>query len=180
MKNKAMKISISLCLVLVLLPAISVQAAENKTEYYAIFADGEKIGHSIQTRQVEKEKVTHITSMELAITRMGIPITIRQTETHVETLDGRPLSFESILDMGSLAQKSSGIVTPDGMMEVTSPGFGQTRKNIIPFPKDVLMFEGIRLLERKKGLTEGTSYTRCYNPPFPQRRYLGVNPQPIT
>ena len=153
-----MKINHGLCVVLALLSVLTSTAGA-EAEYYAIFADGKKIGHAVQTRTASKDIVTTIVKTEMTITRMGVPMTIRTSETHVETPTGKPISFESVQDMGAMGQNISGKIRPDGKMDVITTSMGQSRRQTMDFPDGALMSAGLELLERKHGLTEGTTYS---------------------
>ncbi len=127
----------------------------NDTEYFALLMDNHKVGYAIQKRVVDAEKVN--TSIELSITlsRTGIPITIETTSSSTETVDGKPLSFEIGQNLGLLGtSKTVGTIDPNGELIVTS---GQ-QKQVMDWPEGALMSEGMRLLNIKNGLKEGTTY----------------------
>jgi hypothetical protein len=134
-------------------------AAETKVEYLAVLVGGKKLGYLKHTREAAGGKVTTSQEMVLTIKRMDIAMQLRQSETAVETADGKPLSFQCVQDFGIMAQEIEGKVGKDGTVEVTVTA-GQTKKKMtMPWPKDALLPEGLRRLSASKGLKEGTQYT---------------------
>ena len=152
---------------------------ETKVEYLAVFMGGKKVGHAKQTRKVEGAKVTTTEEMTLTISRMGSTMTIRTVEGAVETAAGRPLSFRSVQDMGIMAQTMEGTIRDDGKVEVTI-AVGQTkRKAVVPWPKGALLPEGVRLLSRKMGLKQGTTYkASVFSPALQQAMAVKVTVGP--
>jgi hypothetical protein len=144
--------------VVVVLLAASCAPAATEVHYYAIYADGQKIGHAINTRLVEAGKVTTTDKASMTVTRMGQAITINTSDTCIETPDGQPLGFEAVQDMGMVAMTSKGTVLPDGQLAITTQTMGQQQARTIPWPKDAVMAEGTRLAAIKQGLAEGTTY----------------------
>jgi len=94
--------------------------AGSETRYFAIYTDGQKIGYAANTRAVAAGRVTTTVKMSLTISRLGQSITVKQVETNIETPDGRPLGFESVQDMGTMAMTVKGRITPAGKVRVTS------------------------------------------------------------
>jgi hypothetical protein len=137
----------------------STPPAEKKKQeeprYMAIFLDGKKVGHSIRTRTVSGDRVISTEEMTFTVYR-GPQVTRMYTkETNLETKDGKPLGFEMIQDTGGGVQKRSGVIGPEGKMEITIE-LGQTRQTLEGmYPAGALMSEGLRLLQEAKGLTTG-------------------------
>jgi transglutaminase-like putative cysteine protease len=147
-------------IVLPLLLAVSAPAwAETETEYLAVLMDGKKIGHAVHTRAVEAGQVTTSDDVSITISRLGIPVTIRMTETSVETVAGKPVGFESVQDLGAVSMKVVGRVNGNGMVDVVNSGLGTEQKSTMPWPAGAIMAEGLRLLTLKQGLKSGTEYT---------------------
>ncbi len=139
--------------------------AVEETEYFALFMEGKKVGHAIQVRKVADGKVTTSEEVSITISRMNIPLTMNMKETTVETTDGKPLSFESIQDIGVMVMKTTGTVKEDGKVELVSSSMGAEQKEFIEWPDGALMAEGLRLLEIKKGMKKGTTYkARLFSP----------------
>jgi hypothetical protein len=130
-----------------------------QTEYFAVFMEGKKVGHAIQRRTVAEGKVTTSEEVSITISRLDIPITVKMTETGIETIDGRPLAFESIQDLGLMAMKVSGTIDEQRKVNVKAMYTGGEQQSTIDWPEGAVMAEGLRLLEMQKGLKEGTEYT---------------------
>jgi hypothetical protein len=154
-----MKIRHWICCTLTLLVLAPVSAGETETTYFAVLMDGKKMGYSTETRKVTVGKVTHVETLELTVARGEITMTVRQAETTIETPDGRPLGFESVQELGAMATRAQGTVASDGTVEVTVTAMNQQSKQTFKWPAGAVMNEGLRLLTRKNGLKEGTSYT---------------------
>lgn len=136
----------------------SLCQAEEEPTYMAIFLDGKKVGHSIRTRQTEKGQVRSTEEMTFTIYRGTQRTRLYTQETHLETADGKPLGFEMIQDTGGTLQKRSGVIRPDGQMEVTLEIGGIKKTLQLAYPQEALMNEGLRLLQKKKGLAEGVQF----------------------
>ncbi len=133
--------------------------AETETEYLAVFMDGKKVGHAVHTRAVEGGQVTTNDDVTITISRLGMAVTIRMTETSMETTAGKPVGFESVQDLGAMSMKVVGKVNPNGTVDVVNSGMGTEQKSTIPWPAGAVMAEGLRLLTLKQGLKPGTEYT---------------------
>lgn len=130
------------------------KSQSDETEYFALFMDNHKIGHAIQDRVVEGDKVTTSIELSITISRTGIPVSVKMSSIAIETTDGKPLGFEMEQDLGIITMKTTGIVDENGKLTVIT---GQ-QKEERQWPKGALMSEGLRLLHYKYGLKEGTSY----------------------
>lgn len=140
-------------------------AAQGQKDYFAVFLEGKKVGHAFQGRDVAGGKVTTTVDVSLTISRAGVPITITTSETHVETTDGRPLSFEAVQELSAIKMRVAGTISPQGEIHVTMASLGTEQNKTMPWPRGAVMSEGLRLLSAKKGLKEGTTYTvRMFNP----------------
>jgi len=158
-------------LLVICLCCVSVGQTETKTDYYAIFMDGQKVGHSIDTRVATPEKVTNTEEMVITIARAGISLTVTAKETMVETLDGKPVSFESVQDLGIMKMVVSGKMNDQGKLEIIASGLmGQSET--VDWPEGALMSEGMDLLTKKMGLKEGTAYKAKMFVPSMQPNYF--------
>jgi len=147
-------------IVLGLLLALCAPAlAQAEKEYLAVFMEGKKVGYGIHTRAVADGKVTTTEEVSITISRMGMPITVKMTETSVETTAGKPLRFQSVQDLGAMTMKVSGTVGSDGVVQVTSASLGMEQKSTIQWPAGAVMAEGLRLITIKHGLKPGVEYS---------------------
>jgi len=148
-----------LCICLVLTVAGVSYAQSADTEYFAVFMEGKKVGHAIFSRIEADGKVTSSQKVNITLSRAGIPITIDMTETGIETIDGKPVGFELIQNLGIMSMKVAGIVDDEGVVNVTSSAMGSEQKSTIQWPSGAVMTEGLDQLSKKQGLKEGTAYT---------------------
>jgi len=129
------------------------------TEYFAVFMEGKKVGHAIQSRTVTDGNVTTCEKVSITISRANIPVTIKMTETSIETTEGKPLGFEVIQDLGITTMKVAGTVDEKGMVNVTTTMMGGEQKSTMQWPSGAVMAEGLLQLSQKQGLKEGSTYT---------------------
>ncbi len=131
----------------------------DETEYLAVFMEGKKVGHAVETRTISGDKVTSSEQVSITISRGGISVTIEMTETSIETTSGEPLGFEVIQKLGAMVMKMAGQVDKQGVITLTTTSMGAEQKSTLQWPQGAVMSEGLRLLTMKKGLKEGTQYT---------------------
>jgi len=134
------------------------EAASGEAEYFAVFMEGKKVGCSIRNRVVSEGKVTSTEEIKITLSRFGVPISINAVETSVETADGAPLGFEAVQGFGLMATKMNGTVSSQGTVNITTTTMGVEQKGKFEWPEGAVMAEGLRLLELKQGLREGTNY----------------------
>jgi len=127
-------------------------------EYSAVFFEGKKVGHVKFTRAVADGKVTTTTDMSMTINRGSIALPIKVSESSVETTAGKPLSFSATIDMAIMAMRQEGTIE-DGKLTVRSTVGGKTTEKTVDWPAGALLSEGLRLLQKSKGMKEGTTYT---------------------
>jgi hypothetical protein len=150
------------CLCLTLLSngwANSTRGEPNEIDYLAVFMEGKKVGHAIQSREAAGGKVTTTEKVSITISRVNVPVTMDMTETSIETTDGRPLGFEAVQELSAMTMKAAGTVDSKGMVELTTTSMGNVQKSTLEWPSGAVMAEGLRLLALKKGLKEGTQYS---------------------
>jgi len=159
------KYALSICSVFAVIAClISTSSAGSKaesdeTEYLAIFMEGKKVGHAVESRVVSGEKVTSSEQVSMTISRGGISVTIEMTETSIETTSGEPLGFETTQKLGAMVMKMAGQVDKQGNVSLTTTSMGAEQKSTIQWPQGAVMSEGLRLLTLKKGMKEGTEYS---------------------
>jgi len=158
-----------LCIFLVLAAAGISYAASEDIEYFAVFMEGKKVGHAIQSRIEADGKVTTSEEVSITIRRANIPVTVNMTETGIETIDGKPVGFELIQNLGIMSMKVAGIVDEKGVVNVTSSAMGSEQKSTMQWPSGAVMTEGLDQISKKQGLKEGTAYTaRVFTPSLMQ------------
>jgi hypothetical protein len=156
------------------LAATNVGKTESEeTEYFAVFLEGKKVGHAIQSRVVVDNKVTTTENVSITVSRGSIPITINVTETSIESPKGEPLGFELTQELSGIPMKVTGTVDKQGTMNLTSTAMGAEQKSTLQWPSGAVMAEGLRLLTLRMGLKEGTEYSaKIFSPGILQA--LGV------
>jgi len=154
-----MKIRQILSICLVLAVASLSKADSEDVEYFAVFMEGKKVGHAIQSRVVADGKVTTSEKVSITISRANIPITIEMTETGVETADGKPLGFELIQKLAAMTMTLTGTINEQGIVNIITSSMGVEQKSTMQWPNDAMMAEGLRQLSVKKGLKQGTKYS---------------------
>ena len=133
--------------------------ALGQTEYFAVFMEGKKVGHAIQSRAVTGDKVTTSEEVSITISRLDVPITVSMKETGIENTEGKPLGFESFQDLGMMAMKVAGTVDEQGKVNLKVISMGGEQQSTMDWPIGAVMAESLRLLQVEKGLKEGTEYT---------------------
>ena len=73
---------------------VSEEVVAEETEYFAVFMEGKKIGHAIQSRDVVDGNVVTTEKASMTISRDGVAVTMNMMETFIETTDGKPLGFK--------------------------------------------------------------------------------------
>jgi len=133
--------------------------ALGKTEYFAVFMEGKKVGHAAQSRTVADGKVTTTEKVSITVSRGDVPVNIRMDETSIETTAGRPLGFRAVQDLGMMTMKVSGKVNKHGTVNMTVTSMAGEQKSTFEWPSSAVMAEGLRLMTLKKGLKQGLKYT---------------------
>jgi hypothetical protein len=134
-------------------------AGSDEKEYLAVFMEGKKVGHAVETRTVSDDKVKTTEQVSITISRGGISVTIEMSETSIETTSGEPLGFEATQKLGAMTMKMTGQIDKQGLVSLTTNSMGAEQKSTLQWPQGAVMAEGLRLLTLKKGLKEGTQYS---------------------
>ncbi|HLB73300.1 MAG TPA: transglutaminase-like domain-containing protein [Sedimentisphaerales bacterium] len=131
----------------------------DETEYYAVFMEGKKVGYVTEDRVVEEPNVITTMQTDITISRLGMAVTMKTLSKNIETAAGAPVGFESVQDLGGVEAKTVGLIDDKGMVNVATSSMGVEQKSTLQWPDGALMAEGLRLLNAKYGLKEGTKYT---------------------
>jgi hypothetical protein len=123
----------------------------------AIMMQGQKIGHAVHTRSVENSRVTTSDKFTMTLGRAGQAVTVHSKETYIETLDGKPVSFEMNMQTSGADQKTSGTIK-DGKIALSRQVMGAAQTSVVDWPAGALMPEGMLLIQKQKGLAAGTQY----------------------
>ena len=160
-----------IALIVIILGSMALQASaaekEQTTDYLAMMLNSQKIGYIANTRSVADGKVTTTVKAVISIARGEVPLTITQIEKTVETVDGKPLSFESVTDMGFSRAVIAGTIDANGKMHLELTQAGKTTQRVVDYPQGALMSEGLDLETKRHGLKPGTQYkTSAFIPQF--------------
>jgi hypothetical protein len=134
------------------------EAEKDDSEYFAVFLEGKKVGHAVESRVVADGKVTTTSKVTITISRASFPVTVAMSEISIETVDGKPLGFETVQDMSIMTVKAKGVVDANGTVDLTMTSMGTEEKSTFEWPEGAVMAEGLRLLTEKMGLKEGLEY----------------------
>ncbi len=141
-----------LCL-LFLTAAANVCAAES--DWMKVLLQGQQIGHIEHSRRVVGNTVITSERFEASLARAGTSMKIITEETHRESIDGKPLGFSTLTDLGSMAQLSEGAIASDGKLSLIRSQGGTVRTEEARYPNGALLSEGARLLEARSALKPG-------------------------
>lgn len=126
-------------------------------QWYSVHLDGRKIGQLHSIRRVDAEGVHGSQRLQLDLERSGEALRIVSEQSTVESLDGLPLAFSSLVDTGAAATRVHGTVA-DGVAELRLERAGSETTQTLPWPQGALLAEGQRLAALRAGLASGTRY----------------------
>ena len=126
--------------------------------YLAAYHGDVRIGHSVRSRAVFGDRVVTTDRSVLSVHRAGREIDCRSDYQYTETADGQPVSFRAFeTKNGRSARRVIGHIT-GGQLNARVMIDDEWENRTLPWPKDALLPEALRLLRRREGLAEGTSY----------------------
>ena len=138
---------------------------KNTTDYMALFIGGAKSGYMVSARDVTKDTVTTTITLHMQITRGPNTVTMLNREEHRETKTGKPLSFFVEVSGIGTNQVIRGTIKNSDSVEVVQQVGSQSKHLVVPWPKNALLTEGLRLVQVSKGCSTGAMYTvSCYQP----------------
>ena len=137
---------------------VEAQNDQPEPEYFALFMDERKIGHGKSLRRVNQDRVVNRLDVLMAINRNQTMLQMRISETTIETLDGKPLGFESEQNLGTLNMKMTGKVNDQGAFDVTINTGNVVQNRQIDWPTGTLMNHGLSLCFQRAGLDEGVTF----------------------
>lgn len=148
----------SLFALLVLSIASVARAAPPDDIWMSVLLDGRKIGQMHTTRKADGTRVRTAQTMQIEIERSGLKVGMSTSETDEETLDGKPLRFESRAKISGIESVQTGVIRADGKLETITEVGGAKQTRTLDWPQGALLAEGLRLAEEKHGLAPGTRY----------------------
>lgn len=136
---------------------VGANGDQGQEEYLAVLMDGRKVGHAVHTRTVSAGRVTSTETIEITLTRGGAAVSISAGQVAVETVEGRPISFEVDQKLGTMMGMSvKGTVTAGGKLEIDITTGTVAQKRTMAWPEGALLSEGLRLLQQDKVLKQGS------------------------
>lgn len=126
-------------------------------EWMVLELGGAKAGYQHGTMSRDGDIITSRTLTYIKMGRAAQPIEITMVHSARETLDGRPLSFDSITKMGVVAMGSRGEID-GGRVRITSSQFGSETTQTFDFPAGAKMTWGLFRVGIEHGFEPGTTY----------------------
>jgi hypothetical protein len=145
-------------LFLVCIPVLAHAAPAQET-WMSVLLDGHKIGSMHTTRVVEGNRVVTSQRLQVEFERTGTKISLMESETDEETLDGTPLKFDSRTKASGVENFTRGEIRDGHRLEVHSRVGGADQTRTLEWPHGALLAEGLRLAELRAGLAPGTRYS---------------------
>lgn len=133
-------------------------AASSSEQYFSVLLDGRKLGAFVNTRLSSGDHVETTQTLELTMDRAGTTIHLRTREVNRETINGKPLSFESTTSLSGGESVVRGTIT-DGVLHVTSRNANkENTERSMAWPDGALLAEGLRLAGLKVDQKPGNHY----------------------
>lgn len=141
---------------LLVLPLFA-HAAPPADQWFTVLLDGRKIGSFESTRHVDGGRVETTQKLEIALERAGIRVALGASESAIETVGGRPLSFRSSSRLSGTESSIEGTLHGNVLHVVSRNGGTETRREQ-PWPSGALLPEGLRLASLRAGFAPGTHH----------------------
>lgn len=136
----------------------------SEDEWYTVEMQGQRCGHMHSTQKQVGDEMHTWTAMTVEIVRGPATIKITMDQRYRETMDGKPLGFESEMLMGQMPVKQKGTVA-DGKITLVTDQMGATHTNTYDFDPACKFAWGLLLEQRKRGLQPGMKFTvKTYEP----------------
>lgn len=131
-----------------------------RLHHLAAYHGNVRIGHSVRSRAVFGDRVVTTDRSVLSVRKAGQEIDCRSDYLYTETADGQPVSFRAFeTKNGRTTRRAIGHIT-GGQLNARVMIDDEWQDRTLPWPKDALLPEGLRLLREREGLAEGTSYEK--------------------
>ncbi len=133
-------------------------------EWYVVEMQGQRCGHMHSTQERVGDEMRTRTAMTVEISRGPANIKITMDQRYRETLDGKPLGFESEMLMGQMPVKQVGTVA-DGKITLVTDQMGAKHTNTYDFDPECKFAWGLLLEQRERGIKPGMKFTvKTYEP----------------
>lgn len=153
-------------------PATKVPTRSPLNPPQGIFSDdwleihlmGGKVGYGHATMTRDGDRIRSHVDMTLKIVRAEVRVEMQIRQTTVETVEGRPVSFETETRLANQPTLMKGVVNGD-KVDITSSQFGMERKQSFLLDPEATMVWGAQRALLKRGLKPGTEFSlKVYSP----------------
>jgi Transglutaminase-like superfamily len=127
-------------------------------EWLEIYMAGGKVGYAHSTMARNGDRISTSVMFHIRLGRADQPVTIETTQSTVETLNARPLSFSSETNMATIKSGQRGTVTGD-RVTIINTQLGMEHKSEYAFPKGAIMSWGLFRESLLRGFEPGLTYT---------------------
>ncbi len=133
-------------------------------EWYAVTLSDAQCGYMHSTMTREADEIISVADMNFTLQRDKVKLNIGMKQTYRETLDGRPLAFEQVMNMAGQPITQRGKVN-GRKIKLTTQQFGTKQVRTLDFDPEVRFAWGQLLEQTKHGLAPGTRFTtKTYEP----------------
>jgi hypothetical protein len=137
-------------------PTAQARAASRETEWSQVLLEGRKIGWSKHVRHETRDRITTTEVLHVTLDRIGTSVHLETEQESVESTDARPLGFRFKSSLSGRSTEIRGEVDANGRIVLKEGAEGATAP--ATWPEGALLAEGLRRLERARGLEPGTEY----------------------
>lgn len=112
------------------------------------------------------------TEMHFALRRGTAQLSIEMSQSHRETIDGKPLAFEQTMNMAGQPLRQRGEIRGD-KVRLTTEQFGTSQHKMFPFDPQAKFPWAQWLEQQRRGLRPGTRYVfKSYEPSIASDRVI--------
>lgn len=127
-------------------------------EWAEVYLQGGKVGYAHSTMLRQGDRIHSAVEMQMKIDRAGVTVKVATVQRTVETVNGKPVSFHTSMEMSDVPSSMKGTIA-DGKVEIVTSQFGMETKKSFDFPASALMTWGSYRESIKRGFEPGTKYT---------------------
>ena len=130
--------------------------ASREAEWMQVLLEGRKIGWNRHVRHESRDRIETTETLHVTLDRIGTPVRMETEQQSIETPDGRALGFRFKSSLSGSDTEVEAEVAPDGRVVLRKGEAGSAPQ---AWPDGALLAEGLRRLERERGLEPGTTYS---------------------
>lgn len=125
-------------------------------EWMEVFSNGEKLGFGRVTLRRDGDRILTENYVRMEMKRGPVAVKVETTNTTVETVAGRPLSFESVMEIADAPIVVSGTFE-DGSVRIVREQYGREYEQTHKVSDKALMYWGSILAGMDMGLEPGAT-----------------------